>query len=312
MSEESPELMTPTELAATTATATARRRSMKLEPVADTILESDDSAAVAGAPIGLDTNNKRVPLDTLARLFPQMKRNTLKSTLDASNGDVLKAIEQLVYQNSQQQQQQQSSGGSAGGSISDANANKRKSSDQQPVREKQTRYSSQHHHPSVTEHWKTSSQQQQQQQQHNLLAAAFPSANSSAANRQPIFPMQTGYFPTAFGYGTSAGFLAGNFLRSDYPVFPGMNLLAAGTGGGPASASLDPNYAAAAAAAAYHHHLGQLPTSTASSVLMKRESSPSPSPPPHPHSELVVGAMIDDHRSSPHSDRSEHSAPYSD
>jgi len=282
--------------------------------------EEDETVAVGGG------DNKRMPLDTLARLFPQMKRSSLKSTLDAANGDVLKAIEQLVYQNSQQSLQQ--STGSGGHQLNEA-ANvvgqKRKSSDHhpQPVREKQSRYSShhhhQHHHPAATDPWKMSSQQlqQQQQQQHqnNLLAAVFPSSANDSPIRPPIFPLQTGYFPTAFGYGTSAGFLAGNFLRSDYPVFPGMNLLTAAGSAGPASTSLDSNYAAAAAAAAYHHHLtgGQLPaTSAAAAVLMKRESSTSPSPPPPPSAELVTGSILDDHRSSPHSDRSEHSTPYSD
>ena len=99
-----------------------------------------------------------------------------------------------------------------------------------------------------------------------------------------------------------------------------MNLLTAAGSAGPASTSLDPNYAAAAAAAAYHHHLtgGQLPASSAAAaaaaaaVLMKRESSTSPSPPPPHSAELVTGSILDDHRSSPHSDRSEHSTPYSD
>lgn len=40
---------------------------------------------------------RRLPIDTLARLFPHAKCAVLKSTLEKCSGDVLQAIEQLVY-----------------------------------------------------------------------------------------------------------------------------------------------------------------------------------------------------------------------
>ena len=62
-------------------------------------MEDNASALDAASGGGADASNKRVPLDTLAKLFPQTKRATLISTLDRCDGDVPIAIEQLVYHN---------------------------------------------------------------------------------------------------------------------------------------------------------------------------------------------------------------------
>ena len=62
-------------------------------------VEDNASALDAASGGGADASNKRVPLDTLAKLFPQTKRATLISTLDRCDGDVPIAIEQLVYHN---------------------------------------------------------------------------------------------------------------------------------------------------------------------------------------------------------------------
>ena len=63
---------------------------------------SEDPPSAATPPAEVNSN-KRVPIDTLARLFPQVKRTVLRSTLDRCDGDVLRAIEQLVYHNNNPQ-----------------------------------------------------------------------------------------------------------------------------------------------------------------------------------------------------------------
>ena len=60
--------------------------------------DNGDAESAASAP-SYDAASKRVPIDTLARLFPHVKRSVLKFTLDKCSGDVLRAIEQLVYHN---------------------------------------------------------------------------------------------------------------------------------------------------------------------------------------------------------------------
>lgn len=235
---------------------------------------------------------KRAPLDTLARLFPQAKRALLKSTLDRCDGDVLRAIEQLVYHNNNPQ-----SGPAAPDAPPPSShpSNKRKSLDHPSSgREKAApRYSHQHHHPhaEASLQWK------------NCLSAvgsAFPHSGSmtGSSSRPPLFPLQSTYFPAAFGYGASS-FLAGSFLRPDYPVFPGMNLLTATAGGSNPSGALDP--ISPAAYAAYHstpnvvlHHAS--PGNGGNGVKQEPE----------------LGVLMSENQSnSPRSDRSERS-PYSD
>lgn len=237
-----------------------------------------------------EPEGKRAPLDTLARLFPQARRNILKSTLDRCDGDVLRAIEQLVYHNNNPAPEQTTPDAPPPSSQS----SKRKSSDHQSSgREKAVpRYNHQHHHPhaeAASLQWK------------NCLSAvgsAFPHSGSmsGSSSRPPLFPIQSSYFPAAFGYGASS-FLASSFMRPDYPVFPGMNLLTAAGGSNP-TGSLDP--ISPAAYAAYHagpnpvlHH-----TSPGNGTGVKQEP------------ELGV-IMSENQSSSPRSDRSERS-PYSD
>lgn len=251
----------------------------------------DHSVAGLDVASGGPEASKRAPLDTLARLFPQTKRTTLKSTLDRCDGDVLRAIEQLVYHNNNPQPESSSTVNPEGPPTS--HQHKRKSTDHpHSGREKPTpRYNHHHHHPQAEAslQWK------------NCLSAvgnAFPNAGSmtGSSSRPPLFPLQSGYFPAAFGYGASS-FLAGSFLRPDYPVFPGMNLLT-GAGGSNQPGSLEP--ISPAAYAAYH---------SAPNVVL-HHSSPGNNGGVKQESDL--GAMMSENQSSsPRSDRSERS-PYSD
>lgn len=252
----------------------------------------DHSVAGLDVASGGPEASKRAPLDTLARLFPQTKRATLKSTLDRCDGDVLRAIEQLVYHNNNPQPESSSTVNPDGPPTS--HQHKRKSTDHpHSGREKPTpRYNHHHHHPQAEAslQWK------------NCLSAvgnAFPNAGSmtgGSSSRPPLFPLQSGYFPAAFGYGASS-FLAGSFLRPDYPVFPGMNLLT-GAGGSNQPGSLEP--ISPAAYAAYH---------SAPNVVL-HHSSPGSGGGVKQESDLGV-MMSENQSSSPRSDRSERS-PYSD
>jgi hypothetical protein len=267
-----------------------------------------DATSGGGGGSEPEAASKRVPLDTLARLFPQTKRATLKSTLERCDGDVLRAIEQLVYHNNNPQPE---------GNNSTVNANeanverppsgnhqhKRKSSEHSSsgTREKHVPRYNHHHH-----HHQPQAAAEASLQWKNCLSAvgnAFPNAGNmtGSSSRPPLFPLQPGYFPAAFGYGASS-FLAGSFLRPDYPVFPGMNLLAA-AGGSTQGGSLEP--ISPAAYAAYHqtpnvvlHHSSPGSANGSASGVVKQESD--------------LGVMMSENQSSsPRSDRSERS-PYSD
>jgi hypothetical protein len=275
--------------------------------------------AASGGGSEPEAASKRVPLDTLARLFPQTKRATLKSTLDRCDGDVLRAIEQLVYHNNNPQPE-----GNNGSTVNANEANlegahpasgnstqhKRKSSEHSSSgsREKHVpRYNHHHHHHQHHPHPQAAAEASLQWK--NCLSAvgnAFPNAGSlggGSSSRPPIFPLQPGYFPAAFGYGAASSFLAGSFLRPDYPVFPGMNLLAA-AGGSSQGGSLEP--ISPAAYAAYHqqtpnvvlHHSSPGSANGSAGGVVKQES------------DLGV-IMSENQSSSPRSDRSERS-PYSD
>lgn len=253
----------------------------------------DNVAALEAAAAASDAASKRVPLDTLARLFPQTKRAMLKSTLERCDGDVLRAIEQLVYHNNNPQLENNGANNLEGAPT--GHQQKRKSSDHSSSgREKSApRYNHHHHHPQQVDpslQWK------------NCLSAvgsAFPNAGNmtGSSSRPPIFPLQSSYFPAAFGYGASS-FLANSFLRPDYPVFPGMNLLAA-AGGSSQTGQLEP--ISPAAYAAYHSN---------PNVVLHHSSPGNGNSGVKQESEL--GVMIsENHSSSPRSDRSERS-PYSD
>ena len=179
---------------------------------------------------GNQCDPKRLPIDTLARLFPQIKRNILKSTLEKCNGDVLRAIEQLVYHNPAAD-----SATPTPPTKTESN-HKRKSADlnhSSRDKDKQMRYSGNVHESAYS--WKNCPP---------MLSSSFGGVGGpgtgSPGTRPPLFPMPSGYFPAAaaaaFGYGGSAGFLASNFLRPDYPVFPGMNLLNSAS-----TSSINPN-----------------------------------------------------------------------
>jgi len=121
-------------------------------------------------------------------------------------------------------------------------------------------------------------------------------AGSGGGPRPPLFPVSSGYFPAAaFGYGGSAGFLtAGSFLRPDYPVFPGMNLLggASSSSLNPSPLDLNPNDHYGPASYGAYHPANQAPSMVRHSVGVKQED--------------LTG--LEDH-SSP---RSDHSSPFSD
>lgn len=270
----------------------------------------DDNASALDATSGggggsePEAANKRAPLDTLARLFPQTKRATLKSTLDRCDGDVLRAIEQLVYHNNNPQPDSNNAlntnAVNAEGPPAGNHQHKRKSLQHSSsgTREKQMpRYNHHQHH--------LHQQAEASLQWKNCLSAVgsgFPNAGSmtGSSSRPPMFPIQSGYFPAAFGYGASS-FLAGSFLRPDYPVFPGMNLLAS-AGGSAQSAPLEP--VNPASYAAYHstpnvvlHHTSPGSGGGAGGVI-KQENE--------------LGVITSENQSnSPRSDRSERS-PYSD
>jgi len=256
---------------------------------------------------------KRVPLDTLARLFPQVKRTLLKTTLDKSDGDVLKAIEQLVYSQNNNpavaEEQEASVADGAHHPPAPHQPSKRKSTDQQP-RQQPHRFSNssylQHHDSSAaagTLPWKAAASGQQHLPGNGTPVGSFA--------RPPLFSLhQSGYFPAAAAaaafansYGASAAaansFLSSaNFLRPDYPVFPGMNSMlsgSAGLGSGLESSIINPAYAA------YHHqHPGA--SLLIQQQVVKQENSSTSSD---------LGLM--GHRSpSPRSDRSDQRSPYSD
>lgn len=264
----------------------------------------EDDQASAGADD--ETSNKRVPLDTLARLFPQVKRSLLKSTLDKSKGDVLRAIEQLVYShnNNPTPRSPVVDTHSAGG--------KRKSADNAVgagvQQNKQPRYAYQHHpqaDPSASAGFPW--------MKNNLGAPGSPP--SFSAVRPPLFPLhQSGYFPAAAaaaafaasGYGASAAaantFLSSaNFLRPDYPVFPGMSSML--TGGPTATESGIIN----SAYAAYHHPAAALHQQQ--QAILKQETSSSLT-----SSELALVEVNNHSSPSPtrSDDRSDPRSPYSD
>nr|UVU37432.1 dmrt99B [Diaphanosoma celebensis] len=233
---------------------------------------------------------KRLPIDTLARLFPQIKRNILKTTLEKCNGDVLRAIEQLVYHNPSAD-----SAPPTPPAKTEGNNHKRKSSDlthSSRDKEKQMRFSSSVHEPAYP--WKNCPP---------MLPTSFggvagPGTGTPGA-RPPIFPVPSGYFPAAaaaFGYGGSAGFLASNFLRPDYPVFPGMNLLTSASTSSinPNPLDINPNDHYSPSPYAGYHPANPPPALNRHPSAVKQED---------------LNAMED--HSSPRSDHSERS-PYSD
>lgn len=251
--------------------------------------EQEDPSVASPAEM---SNNKRVPIDTLARLFPQTKRTVLRSTLDRCDGDVLRAIEQLVYHNNNPQPDNEprpASGQSAG--------QKRKTSESPAGHREKVRYQPHHQHhqhiPALEQH--TFSWKNCLPMAGNPFQAPGSPAGSTGA-RPPMFPMQSSYFP-AFGYGASS-FLAGSFLRPDYPVFPGMSLLGSAAGSAPSQGSLD-SISPAAYVSAYGHPAG------AGSSMLHHSISPT-----GVKQEADINAINESH-SSPHSDRSERS-PYSD
>lgn len=237
-----------------------------------------------------------------------MKHGLLKSTLERSNGDVLKAIEQLVYSHNNNPAANNNPESTLGGG-----GTKRKSSDHSVSTTtstmnsaaasagsgtKQPRFSSSnfhghqqtqgthhHQHPSVvpdsTFPWKS-----------GLPGSAGNFGGGTNSLRGPLFPASLvhqsgGYFPTAAAaaaafanYGAAGSFLSSaSFLRPDYPVFPGMSSMLSSGG---ASADSGP-YGASA-----YHPLG---------LPMVKQESPA---------ELTGRSST-----SPRSDRSERS-PYSD
>ena len=117
---------------------------------------------------------------------------------------------------------------------------------------------------------------------------------SSGRSAAPLFPLQPGYFPAAFGYGGSTGFLTNSFLRPDYPVFPGMNLLASAGSSASALDQLNPadHFNPAAYVSAYH---AAPPPPTSIRHAVKQEND-----------------LVENRSSSPRSDRSDERSPYSD
>ena len=255
-------------------------------------VEDNASALDAASGGGADASNKRVPLDTLAKLFPQTKRATLKSTLDRCDGDVLRAIEQLVYHNNNPQPESSTNAANnteGGGAPAQ---HKRKSSNDHSGREKPVpRYSHHHHH----QHAEPTPIQWKNYQ--SAVGNAFPNsgAMSGSSARTPIFPAPIQLLPRSFRLRNNQ-FSGRKFPPAGLPVFPGMNLLAA-AGGSTQGGSLEP-ISPAAYAAAY--------PSTPNVVLHHSSSSPGVKQ----ESELNV-MMSENQSSSPRSDRSERS-PYSD
>ena len=224
------------------------------------------------------SDNKRVPIDTLARLFPQMKRNVLRSTLDRCEGDVLKAIEQLIYRNNKPES------GRATPPPSAAHENKRKTSEPAGNHRDKMRYTPHQQLPdqAASFPWKMPG------------SPLFPAANSAAT--RPLFPLhQSNYFPT-FGY-SAPSFLTSSFLRPDYPVFPGMSLLSGTGGSAPPQSPLEP---ISPYVTAYGHSAGP-------SIL--RASPPNVKQEPD---NLNGFTMSENHGSSPRSDPSAERSPYSD
>lgn len=255
----------------------------------DNLMPDNGDTESATSATSCDPASKRVPIDTLARLFPHVKRSVLKFTLDKCNGDVLRAIEQLVYHNNPH-----AAAAAAAVAASDAAATKsesalkRKSASDQLAKEKEKhiRYLEQHP-PASAFPWMG----------HNrapVLTGLSPNAASSGRTAGPLFPLQPGYFPAAFGYGGSTGFLTNSFLRPDYPVFPGMNLLTSAGSSASALDQLSPadHFNAAAYVGAYH-------------------AAP---PPPGSirHNVKQESDMVENRSSSPRSDRSDERSPYSD
>lgn len=244
--------------------------------IADDPVQHESTPGAARYEDASSSDSKRVPIDTLARLFPQIKRNILRSALDRCDGDVLKAIEQLIYHNNNPESER----------STPPSAQKRKTSEPAANNREKMRYQPQQlpdQQPSFP--WKIP-----------LGNSPFPVPNSpvGSSSTRPLFPLQSSYFP-AFGYNTPS-FLTSSFLRPDYPVFPGMSLLSGAAGSAPPQSPLE---SMSPYVTAYGH------PSAGPSILHHHSS------PPNVKQEPDINILNENH-SSPRSDRSAERSPYSD